>query len=218
MFGKVLVANRGEIALRIFRTLRDMGLASVAVYSDVDRLAPHARYADEAYALGGNTSAESYLVTGKLLEAAARSGAEAVHPGYGFLPKCAFRTRRRGRRAHLDRPASGGDRADGIEDTRAAGDAGSRVPIIPGTTDPVGSAEEVVALGEQIGYPLIIKAAAGGGGKGMKIVRSADEALQASSRPNARTLVFRRRRCMSSAFWRTRGTSRCRCSPTPTAM
>jgi acetyl-CoA/propionyl-CoA carboxylase biotin carboxyl carrier protein len=157
-----------------------MGLGSVAVYSDVDRLAPHAVYADEAYALGGNTSAESYLVVDKLLAAAARSGAEAVHPGYGFLAENTTFARavEEAGLVWIGPPPEAielmGSKTRARQAMQAAG-----VPIIPGTTDPVGSAEEVVALGEEIGYPLIIKAAAGGGGKGMKIVRSAEEALQA---------------------------------------
>jgi acetyl-CoA/propionyl-CoA carboxylase biotin carboxyl carrier protein len=180
VFAKVLVANRGEIALRIFRTLRDMGIRSVAVYSDVDRTAVHSLYADEALALGGSTSAESYLVVEKLLGAAARSGAEAIHPGYGFLAENAAFAR-----AVEDAglvwigppPASielMGSKTRARQAMQAAG-----VPIIPGTTDPVDSAAEVVVLGGELGYPLLIKAAAGGGGKGMKVVRSADEALQA---------------------------------------
>ena len=180
MFAKVLVANRGEIALRIFRTLRDLGIASVAVYSDVDRLARHTLYADEALALGGNTSAETYLVAEKLLAAAVRSGAEAVHPGYGFLAEnAAFAAAvEAAGLVWIGPPPAAielmGSKTRARQAMRAAG-----VPIIPGTTEPVGSAEEVAALGEQIGYPLIIKAAAGGGGKGMKVVRSAAEAVQA---------------------------------------
>ena len=180
MFAKVLIANRGEIALRIARTLREMGIGSVAVYSDADRSAPFVAYADEAYPLGGLTAAESYLVVDKLLDAAQRAGAEAVHPGYGFLSENA------GFAAAVEAagltwigpPASAielmGSKTRARQAMQAAG-----VPIIPGTTDPVGSADEVVALGEQIGYPLLIKAAAGGGGKGMKVVRDAGEAAQA---------------------------------------
>jgi acetyl-CoA/propionyl-CoA carboxylase biotin carboxyl carrier protein len=180
VFAKVLVANRGEIALRIFRTLRELGVGSVAVYSDADRSAPHVAYADEAHALGGLSAAESYLVVDKLLEAAARSGAEAIHPGYGFLAENASFAAavEAAGLVWIGPPPEAielmGSKTRARQTMQAAG-----VPIIPGTTDPVGSAEAVIALGEQIGYPLLIKAAAGGGGKGMKIVASADEAAQA---------------------------------------
>jgi acetyl-CoA/propionyl-CoA carboxylase biotin carboxyl carrier protein len=180
VFAKVLVANRGEIALRIFRTLRELGIGSVAVYSEADRGAPFVAYADEAQALGGLSAAESYLVVDKLLEAAARSGAEAVHPGYGFLAEnasFAAAVEAAGLTWIGPPPAAielMGSKTRARQTMQAAG-----VPIIPGTTDPVGSSEEVIALGAQIGYPLLIKAAAGGGGKGMKVVSSAEEAAQA---------------------------------------
>jgi acetyl-CoA/propionyl-CoA carboxylase biotin carboxyl carrier protein len=180
MFDKVLVANRGEIAVRIFRTLRELDMRSVGVYSEADRGALHAAYADEAYLIGPAPAAESYLKIDTLIETARRAGAQAVHPGYGFLAENA-----RFARAVEDAgltwigppPAAielMGSKTRARQAMHAAG-----VPIIPGTTEPVGSVEELLALGESIGYPLLIKAAAGGGGKGMEIVDAPEQAERA---------------------------------------
>src|SRR5256714_8040091 len=179
-FTKVLVANRGEIAIRVFRTLRELEIGCVAVYSEADRAALHVAYADEAFLVGPGPAAESYLRQDRLLDAARRAGAEAVHPGYGFLAENAGFARAC---AHaglvwIGPPAEAielmGSKTEAREAMRAAG-----VPIIPGTTDPVESPDELVRLGAELGYPLIVKAAAGGGGKGMKIVRSQEDAERA---------------------------------------
>jgi acetyl-CoA/propionyl-CoA carboxylase biotin carboxyl carrier protein len=180
MFEKVLVANRGEIAIRVFRTLRELGIGAVAVYSEADRDSLHLAFADEAYLLGPAPAAESYLSVERLLDAAERSGAQAVHPGYGFLAENAGFARAV--------EAAGlvwiGPPADAIELMGAkprarAAMAAAGVPIIPGTTEPVESAEAVAALGEELGYPLLIKAAAGGGGRGIHVVEGADDVERA---------------------------------------
>jgi acetyl-CoA/propionyl-CoA carboxylase, biotin carboxylase, biotin carboxyl carrier protein len=180
MFGKVLVANRGEIAIRVFRTLRELGLGSVAVYSEGDAGALHVTYADEAYLLGPTAPAESYLNIERLLAAAARSGAGAVHPGYGFLAENAAFARavEEAGLVWIGPPPAAIELMGNKTAARTAmRDAG--VPIIPGTTDPVRSVDELRSLGDEIGYPLLIKAAAGGGGKGMEIVEHQDEAQRA---------------------------------------
>ncbi|MHB8651109.1 MAG: acetyl/propionyl/methylcrotonyl-CoA carboxylase subunit alpha [Gaiellaceae bacterium] len=180
MFDKVLVANRGEIAIRVFRTLRELGLGSVAVYSEADRGALHVSYADEAYLIGPPPAAESYLRVDVLVETAQRAGAGAVHPGYGFLAENAgfARAVEAAGLAWIGPPPAAielmGSKTRARETMRAAG-----VPIIPGTTDPVGSVDELLALGESLGYPLLIKAAAGGGGKGMEEVHSPAGAARA---------------------------------------
>ncbi len=176
-FSKVLVANRGEIAVRIFRTLRELGIGTVAVYSEADRDAVHVRAADEAYLIGPGPAAESYLAQERIIAAARRAGAEAVHPGYGFLAENAAFARavEEAGLVWIGPPAEAialmGKKTAARETMRASG-----VPIVPGTTRPVGSAEEVIRIGDEIGWPIAIKAAAGGGGKGLKLVRSPEEA------------------------------------------
>jgi acetyl-CoA/propionyl-CoA carboxylase, biotin carboxylase, biotin carboxyl carrier protein len=171
VFTKVLVANRGEIAIRVMRTLEEMGIASVAVYSEPDRDAPHARRADESYLIGPGPPNESYLVVDKLLEVAKKSGAEAIHPGYGFLAEnSAFaRACEEAGIVFIGPPADAID-AMGSK-TRAREimkDAG--VPIVPGTTDAVDTVEDArKIIDESIGYPVAIKAAGGGGGKGFRV-------------------------------------------------
>jgi acetyl-CoA/propionyl-CoA carboxylase biotin carboxyl carrier protein len=179
-FTKVLVANRGEIAIRIFRTLRELGIAPVAVYSEADRGSLHLGFADEAYLVGPGPAAESYLNQERILEAAQRSGAEAIHPGYGFLAENAGFARACAQvgLVWIGPPPEAmelmGSKVSARETMRAAG-----VPIIPGTTVPVESAEEVVRLGNDLGWPIAIKASAGGGGKGFKVVRGPDEVERA---------------------------------------
>ena len=183
MFEKVLVANRGEIAIRVFRTLRELGIGAIGVYSEGDRAALHVAYADEAFLLGPTPAAESYLAIERILDAAERSGAQAVHPGYGFLAENAAFARavEEAGLVWIGPPPSAIELMGNKTAARTAmQDAG--VPIIPGTTDPVGSFEELLALGDELGFPLLIKAAAGGGGKGMEEVHDPAQAEQAFER------------------------------------
>jgi acetyl-CoA/propionyl-CoA carboxylase, biotin carboxylase, biotin carboxyl carrier protein len=174
VFSKVLVANRGEIAIRVFRTLRELGIGTVAVYSEADRNSAHVAYADEAYALDGYLSQEA------ILDAAHRAGVEAIHPGYGFLAENGSFARACADAKVVwigpppDAIEAMGSKIEARERMRAAG-----VPIVPGVTSAVTSAGEVRRLGEELGWPIAIKASAGGGGKGLKVVRGADEAARA---------------------------------------
>ena len=179
-FAKVLVANRGEIAIRVFRTLRELGIGTVAVYSEADAAAQHAAVADEAFLLGPGPAPESYLRGDLIVDTARRAGAEAVHPGYGFLAENAAFARavEEAGLTWIGPPPAAielmGSKTGARTAMRAAG-----VPIIPGTTEPVSDPAEVARLADEIGYPLILKAAAGGGGKGMKIVREPGEIARA---------------------------------------
>jgi acetyl-CoA/propionyl-CoA carboxylase biotin carboxyl carrier protein len=190
-FTKVLVANRGEIAVRIFRTLRELGIGTVAVYSDADRGRLHTQVADEAYRIGPGQADESYLLADVIVETALRAGAEAVHPGYGFLAENAAFARavEEAGLTWIGPPPAAielmGSKTEARTAMKAAG-----VPIIPGTTDPVCTVEGVIEIGEEIGYPLIIKAAAGGGGKGMELVPEASGAAAAFEAAQRQGLKF----------------------------
>jgi acetyl-CoA/propionyl-CoA carboxylase, biotin carboxylase, biotin carboxyl carrier protein len=180
MFSKVLVANRGEIAVRVIRALDELGIPSVAVYSEADRNSQHVKRAGEAYLLGPGPAAESYLNVAKLLEVIGQSGAEAVHPGYGFLAENAAFAQRLEQEGitFIGPPASAieamGSKTRARELMKRAG-----VPIVPGTTEPVESLEDAQTTAEEIGYPIAVKAAGGGGGKGFRVALESDKLQEA---------------------------------------
>ena len=186
MFAKVLIANRGEIALRVIRACRELGIGTVAVYSDADAMAPHVREADEAVHIGASPSPESYLRGDRIIEAARRTSAEAIHPGYGFLAEREWFARavREAGLIFVGPPpeaiAALGSKTAARQLATAAG-----VPIVPGTKEALRSAEEARAIAAELGYPVLVKAAAGGGGKGMRVVERASElsgAIEAAQR------------------------------------
>ncbi|HEU4641529.1 MAG TPA: biotin carboxylase N-terminal domain-containing protein, partial [Gemmatimonadaceae bacterium] len=176
MFRKVLIANRGEIALRIIRACRELGIGAVAVYSEADAHAPHVREADEAVPIGPPPSSESYLRGDRLIEAALRTGAEAIHPGYGFLSEREpfARAVRDAGLVFVGPPpeaiAAMGSKTAARRLAIAAG-----VPVVPGTTEPLRDAAEGAEIAARFGYPVLLKAAAGGGGKGMRVVQGPEE-------------------------------------------
>jgi propionyl-CoA carboxylase alpha chain len=173
---KILVANRGEIALRILRTAREMGIQTVAIYSEADRLSPHVRYADEAFCAGPPPSSSSYLQMDKIIEIACQSGAQAVHPGYGFLSEneqFATRVSESGLIFIGPSATSIGIMGNKLAAKRAAAAYG--VPLVPGTDVPVSDPADAKRIAAEVGYPVLIKASAGGGGKGMRIVNREDE-------------------------------------------
>ena len=179
-FSRVLVANRGEIAVRIFRTLRELGIGTVAVYSEADRGAVHTRVADEAFLIGPPPAPESYLDIERLLEVAQRAGAEAIHPGYGFLAENAgfARATEEAGLTWIGPPPEAIELMGSKTAARTAMQAAG-VPIVPGTTDPVETADRAIEIGNEIGWPIALKAASGGGGKGLKVV-AAPEAVPAA--------------------------------------
>ena len=218
---KVLVANRGEIAIRVMRTLKEMGIVSVGVYSEADRDAPHVREADEAYLLGPPPPAESYLAVDEdRSRPRSKSGAEAIHPGYGFLAENAeFAAACEKAGLVFIGPPAEAIEAMGSK-TRARelmSEAG--VPIVPGTTAPVDDAAEAAKKAAAIGYPVACKAAGGGGGKGFRVaaVRGRARGRVRGRGARGREVLLRPDRSTSSATSRTRATSRSRCSPTRTA-
>ena len=191
MLTKILIANRGEIAVRVIRAARDLGIQTVAVYSELDRDALHVRRADEAFALGGQTAAESYLNTEAILKAIDDSGADSVHPGYGFFSENADFARAiaaKGVTFIGPPPEAIDEMGDKVSSRRAAQRGGA--PIVPGTTEFATSADDILAFGAENGYPLVIKAAYGGGGRGMKVVMSADEVQAAMDSAKRESKAF----------------------------
>jgi acetyl-CoA carboxylase biotin carboxylase subunit len=179
-FGKILIANRGEIAVRVIRACRELGIASVAVFSEADREALHVLMADEAYCIGPPAAAESYLAIEKLIRVAKASGAEAVHPGYGFLAEnAAFAEACRHAGLTFIGPPPEAIRTMGDKTRARRAALGMGVPVVPGSVEPVESDAEAVRLARELGYPVMVKAALGGGGKGMRLVRSEAELASA---------------------------------------
>jgi acetyl-CoA/propionyl-CoA carboxylase biotin carboxyl carrier protein len=199
---KVLIANRGEIAVRIIRAARDEGIASVAVYADPDRDALHVRLADEAYSLGGTTAAESYLVMDKIIDVARQSGADAIHPGYGFLAENA-QFAARVIEAGITWIGPGPDAISALGDKVQARHIAEKVgaPQVPGTADPVQSAEEILEFVDKFGLPVAIKAAFGGGGRGIKVARTREEIPELfESAVREATAAFGRGECFIERF------------------
>ncbi|HEX2781055.1 MAG TPA: acetyl-CoA carboxylase biotin carboxylase subunit [Gemmatimonadaceae bacterium] len=185
MFSKVLIANRGEIALRVIRACQELGVATVAVYSEADAQAPHVRAADEAVLIGPAPSSESYLKGERIIEAARRTGAEAIHPGYGFLSEREWFARAvRDAGLVFVGPPAEAIAATGSKTAARQLAISADVPVVPGTTEALRDAEEAAAVAERYGYPVLLKAAAGGGGKGMRVVR--EQSQLASSLDAAR--------------------------------
>jgi len=182
LFQKILIANRGEIAVRVERACQEMGVRTVAVYSEVDRHALHVRCADEAYLIGPPPATESYLVIDKIIEVAKKSGAEAIHPGYGFLAENPlFAERCEKEKIKLIGPSAHAMRTMGSKTLARKTVQAAGVPVVPGTVEPIATEEEVFQVAGKIGFPVMLKATAGGGGKGLRLVKG-EEDLRSSLR------------------------------------
>jgi len=178
MIKKILIANRGEIAVRVIRSCREMGIATVAVYSDSDRTALHVRYADEAYYLGPSPSNESYLVIDKVLDVAKRSGADAIHPGYGFLSENAEFAEKIAKAGMIFiGPPANAIRTMGDKISARRTMVNANVPVVPGTKEKIVGNSQIIKNGKEIGFPIMVKASAGGGGKGMRLVETEEELI-----------------------------------------
>jgi len=190
MIKKVLIANRGEIAVRIMRSCREMGILTVAVYSDADRTSMHVRYADEAYHIGASPSSESYLKIDKIIEVAKLSGADAIHPGYGFLSENAtFATRCETENIIFIGPSPYAISTMGDKITARQKMIEANVQVVPGTKENLTDENKIIEIAQSIGYPIMIKATAGGGGKGMRLVRTEDELIESVTRAKSEAMA-----------------------------
>jgi len=190
MIKKILVANRGEIAIRVMRSCREMGIESVAVYSDADRTSMHVRFADEAYNIGPAPSNESYLVIDNIIDAAKKSGADAIHPGYGFLSENAeFSDRCKKEGIIFIGPSSYAINTMGDKITARKKMQSANVPVVPGTTEPITDIKKAIEVINEIGLPVMIKASAGGGGKGMRLVTKSEDIVSAITSAKSEALA-----------------------------
>ena len=220
MFRKILIANRGEIACRVIKTARRMGIATVAVYSDADDDALHVEMADEAVHIGPPPAAESYLLIEKIIDACKQTGAEAVHPGYGFLSeRAAFAEALADANIVFIGPNAAPSRRWATRSNSKKFATKANVSIVPGYLGVIEDAEEAVRIADDIGYPVMLKASAGGGGKGMRIAHKADEVAEGFTRAQVRSRVARSATTASSSKNSSsiRATSKSRCWATSTA-
>lgn len=171
MFKKILIANRGEIAIRVMRTCREMGISTVAIYSEADVQALHVRYADEAYCVGGAASADSYLQMDRIIDLCKKTGAEAVHPGYGFLSENAvFARKLKENGIVLIGPSAESMEVMGSKIASKQAVKAFGVPLVPGIDEAIQNPEDALLVAIEVGFPVLVKASAGGGGKGMRVV------------------------------------------------